>query len=94
MSERHFLLRYELVDGFLEKRAPFREEHLRLVRAANESNGLFMAGAVGDPPDAALLIFRGESDSAAEAFAKQDPYVVQGLVVRWQVRPWTVVVGP
>jgi len=91
---RYYALEYEVVDGFLEKRLPFREEHLRRVREAYGSGELFMAGPVGDPPGDALLIFRGESHAAAEAFANEDPYVVQGLVVRWQVRPWTVVVGP
>ena len=53
-----------------------------------------MAGAVGDPPAGALLIFRGDSVAAAEGFARRDPYVLQGLVVRWQAAPWNVVVGP
>ena len=28
-----------------------------------------------------------------EEFAKNDPYVVNGLVTEWNVRPWTVVFG-
>lgn len=90
----YFALRYEVVDGFVEKRVPFREEHLGQVREAHERGDLFMAGAVGDPPAGALLIFRGDSVAAAEGFARRDPYVLQGLVVRWQAAPWNVVVGP
>lgn len=26
-------------------------------------------------------------------YARQDPYVVNGLVARWEIRPWTVVIG-
>ena len=53
-----------------------------------------MGGALGDPPDGAMLIFKGPSATAAEDFARRDPYVTNGLVTRWQVRPWNVVIGP
>ena len=52
-----------------------------------------MAGALGDPPDGALLIFRAETPAVAESFARVDPYVINGLVTRWRVRPWNLVVG-
>jgi uncharacterized protein YciI len=53
-----------------------------------------MGGAVGDPPDGALLVFRAASPEVAEAFAREDPYVKQGLIIRWTVKPWTLVAGP
>ena len=40
-----------------------------------------------------MLLFAGESPRAAEAFAREDPYVLNGLVTRWHVREWTTVVG-
>jgi uncharacterized protein YciI len=40
-----------------------------------------------------MLLFKGESPAAAEAFANNDPYVVNGLVTKWRVREWTTVVG-
>ena len=40
-----------------------------------------------------MLLFSGDSPAAAEAFAKADPYVVNGIVTKWRVRPWTTVVG-
>ncbi len=91
---KYFALLYDTVDGFLERRAPFRETHLALVRDAHARGEIFMAGAMGDPPAGGLLVFRGDSGSTAEEFARHDPYVTQGLVVRWQVKPWHVVVGP
>ena len=91
---KYLALLYDTVDGFLERRAPFRETHLALVREAHARGEIVMAGAVGDPPAGALLVFRGESGDTAEEFARRDPYVIQGLVVRWQVKPWHVVVGP
>jgi uncharacterized protein YciI len=38
-------------------------------------------------------MFTGDSPEVAERFAKADPYVTQGLVQNWLVRPWTTVVG-
>ena len=90
----YFALQYEVVDGFLEKRAPFRDAHLRLVRAAHARGEIVMAGALGNPPAGALLVFQGASADAAEEFARQDPYVINGLVTEWQARPWNLAVGP
>ena len=55
--------------------------------------GLLLAGAMADPADQALLVFNVADPSVIEAFARNDPYVINGLVARWEVRPWTVVIG-
>lgn len=89
----HWILFYDLVDDYLERRAPLRDEHLALARAAHDRGELVAAGALADPPDAAVLVFQGDSPAAAEAFAVADPYVANGLVSGWRVRPWTVVLG-
>lgn len=89
----HYALIYYVVDDFIARRTEFRPEHLRLVREAHEQGELLMAGALGDPARRALLVFRAASASAAEDFARADPYVINGLVTRWEVEPWTVVVG-
>jgi len=89
----YYALFYEVVDDFVDRRAPFREEHLRLADAAYGRGELVLAGALAEPADGALLIFRGETSAAAASFAQQDPYVSNGLVKHWEVRPWTVVVG-
>lgn len=89
---QYFALTYEVVPDFITRRAAWRDAHLRLVREANGRGLLILAGALGDPPDGALLVFRAESASPAEAFARADPYVAAGLVTAWRVRPWNVVV--
>jgi len=89
----YFALHYDVVDGFSAKRTPYRPAHLQMVRDAHARGELVMAGALGDPPDAALLVFRGDSPDIVERFAAADPYVTNGLVTRWRVRPWTVVIG-
>jgi uncharacterized protein len=89
----YFALFYEVIDNFVELRAPYRQEHLRLAEAANRRGQLVLAGAFAEPADSALIIFRGDDPSAATAFAENDPYVRNGLVKNWEVRPWTVVIG-
>ena len=89
----HYLLHYELIDKFLEKRVPFRTEHLERVRRAHDGGNLVLAGALSDPADAALLVFRGDSPAAAEDFVASDPYVLNGLVKSWRIRKWMTVIG-
>ena len=89
----YYALFYEAVDDFIARRGAFRDEHLRQAREAHARGELVLAGALADPADGALLVFQGESPAAAEAFARQDPFVRNGLITMWKVRPWTVVVG-
>jgi uncharacterized protein YciI len=89
---RYFALTYDVVPGFIERRAAYRDAHLRLVHEAKDRGLLLLAGALGDPPDGALLVFTAESAAPAEDFARADPYVTEGLVTAWRVRPWHVVV--
>jgi uncharacterized protein len=89
----HFLLFYDVGPDYLERRAAYRAEHLRLAREAHARGELVLAGALSEPVDGAVLLFSGQSSAAAEAFARADPYVRHGLVRAWRVRPWTTVVG-
>jgi hypothetical protein len=89
---KYCVLQYDAVDDFITRRAPCREEHLRLIRESHARGDIVLAGALGDPPDGGLLVFRVASMAVAEEFARRDPYVTQGLVTRWVVRPWNVVV--
>jgi len=89
----YFALFYYVVDDYVARRAQFRDDHLRLADAAHRRGELVLAGALTDPTDGALLVFRAPDRSVAESFARNDPYVLNGLVTRWEVRSWTVVVG-
>ena len=89
----HYLLIYDVSTDYLERRAEFRAAHLKLAWAAAERGELQLAGALADPVDTAVLLFEGASPAVAESFAKADPYVLNGLVTQWRVRPWTTVVG-
>jgi len=89
----YYILFYKTVDNYIEARLPYRDEHLKYANAAHEAGKLFMAGALAEPADSAVLIFHCNSPVAAEEFAKNDVYVRNGVVVEWYVRPWTVVIG-
>lgn len=89
----YYALIYDVVDDYITRRTEFRAEHLRLAREAKERKELVLAGAFSDPADQALLIFHAVDASVAENFARNDPYVINGLVKKWRVRMWTVVVG-
>jgi uncharacterized protein len=92
MVAMYFALFYETVEDFAERRQPFREEHLAAARRAHAEGTLVLAGAL-KPADGALLVFRGDTSTVAEEFARADPYVTGGLVKNWRVREWTVVIG-
>jgi hypothetical protein len=89
----HYLLLYDLAPNYLERRASLRDEHLSLAWAAVARGELVLAGALAEPVDGAVLLFSGSSPEVASAFAAADPYVKNGLVTNWRVRPWTTVVG-
>ena len=88
----HHLLLYTLAPDYLARRTEHRDAHLALAWAAAARGELVLGGAL-EPVDMAALLFRGETPEAAEAFARADPYVLNGLVERWEVRRWTTVVG-
>lgn len=89
----HYFLYYEVSDDYLERRATFRAEHLKLAWQAHARGELVLAGALADPVDTGVLLFKADSPEAVERFAAADPYVQHGLVKRWTIRPWTTVVG-
>jgi uncharacterized protein YciI len=90
----HYLLFYDVVEDYAERRATHRAVHLAHARRSIARGELVLGGVLEDPQDGALLLFRADSPAVAEAFAAADPYVRNGLVKHWRVRQWTTVVGP
>ena len=88
-----FLLEYDLVTDYIERRAEFREAHLALATEAAQRGELVLGGALADHPDRALLVWRVADRAIIEEFVRGDPYVINGLVRSWSIRPWNVVVG-
>jgi len=101
----YFALFYDTVDNFAERRQPYRQAHLALIDEAHRNGRLVLAGALkpaaGSPDEArrrraksgALLVFFVDDAADVEKFAAGDPYVTSGLVTRWRVHEWAVVVG-
>jgi uncharacterized protein len=90
---KHFLLFYDFVPDYLERRVLLRPEHFKFARAAQDRGELLLGGALADPVDGAVILFVGDSRAVAERFAEADPYVRKGLVKAWRVREWMTVVG-
>lgn len=89
----YYALIYHLVEDYMERRLKFREEHLKLAKESNERGEMILAGAFSDPPDKALLIFHVSDKSVIKNFVNKDPYVKNGLIAKWEIRSWTVVIG-
>lgn len=89
----HYLLTYHYTDDYLEKRGQFRDAHLCHAWAAQQRGHVILAGAAGDPPDCAVLVFDCDSAAIIEQFVQADPYYLNGLVRSYRIQPWTTVVG-
>ena len=89
----HYILFYTTADDYMERRGEFRQLHLDMASEALDKGEIVMGGALADPPDKAIIVFKGDSPELAETFAKNDPYVLNGVVTSWEVRPWNVVIG-
>ena len=88
-----FLLEYVLVADYLERRSEFREDHLALATEAAQRGELVLGGALADPADRAILVWRVADQGIVDQFVRADPYVMNGLVRSWSIRSWTVVIG-
>ncbi|HEX4544350.1 MAG TPA: YciI-like protein [Candidatus Acidoferrum sp.] len=89
----YYALFYEVIDDYVKRRGEFREPHLRVAGESLQRGELVLGGALAEPVDRALLVFQAAEKSSVEDFARKDPYVLNGLVKKWEVRPWNVVVG-
>ncbi|MFA6456311.1 MAG: YciI-like protein [Bacteroidota bacterium] len=89
----YYVLLYHLVPDYVTRRTQFREEHLCLANEAVSRGELLLGGAFSDPADISLLIFRVSNPTVIEHFVKKDPYYRNGIVEKFEIRPWTVVVG-
>eukprot|EP00798_Chlamydomonas_sp_ICE-L_P003451 gene3451-13509_t len=82
---KYSLLEYKYVSDILEKRGPYRDDHIAGAKKAEAAGKLVMAGAFG-APDGALFIWSPvATEDEIKAFAEADPYVINGLVPSWWV---------
>ena len=82
---------YEYCENQTEKRKPYRDDHIAHSDKAQNGGILIMAGPFQDNFDGAILIFKCKNKETVETHAKEDPYVKNGIVTKWKVRPWKLV---
>ena len=91
---KHFILFYDYVPEYMERRVAHRAAHFAHARPAVERGELFLAGACTDAGSPiGVLVFSVDDRKIVEDFARADPYVVHGVTAAWHVREWTTVVG-
>jgi uncharacterized protein YciI len=88
----HHVLFYDYVPDVLERRAPYRPDHLAVAQRWKADGRIVMAGALGSPPSGAMFVFLVADPAEIEAFVAEDPYVLGGIVTGHRVVPWTVVI--
>ena len=94
LAATNYLLKYEYIPDVLEKRGPYREGHIGLAKKMVEEGKCLSGGPTGEPnmevPTGALFVFTDLE--SAEAYAKGDPYVENGIVTNYSIEEWNVVV--
>ena len=93
MTKDMYLLFYKVGEDYVEKRAAYRKEHLDLAHEFAEKGHLLMGGALANPVDGAVLVFQVPQKEIIEEFVQKDPYVKNGLISSWEIRPYKVVAG-
>jgi uncharacterized protein YciI len=89
----HYVLFYDYIDDFMEKRAPLRNGHLQLAWSSHAQGHLMLGGVLDNPTDGAMLLFQANSAQVVEDFVAADPYVAGGLVKAHRIRLWNTVAG-
>jgi uncharacterized protein YciI len=86
VSTKHVVL-YEPADGMLERAPEHMDAHGARIREFHERGDILMVGTFGDPQrEGSMSIF--PTREAAEAFVAGDPFVLHGLIRRWELRRW------
>jgi uncharacterized protein YciI len=60
--------------------------HKARVDAFHARGALLAVGTWADPREGSMAIFRTRAD--AEAFVREDPFVLNGVVARHEIRDW------
>lgn len=66
----YHVLQYKYVPDILDRRDPFRAEHLQGAKDMAAQRKIVMAGALTDPVDGAVFVFRDVTKEEIEAFVR------------------------
>jgi uncharacterized protein YciI len=93
MATVKYLMSYRAVDDFLPLAQANVAGHRARLQEFHERGVLLLAGPLGEPGNGdAIGVFT--TREAAEEFVSGDPFVVNGVVAEWSVRPWNEVLQP
>ncbi len=82
-----YVMTYECVPDFESLPDTYFQAHLAYLRDFAEGGQLLMIGPLQEPFNGdALAVFT--SSQAAEQFVAGDPFVENGVVKTWTIRPW------
>lgn len=85
---------YRSLDQVRAKAPDLLAAHLARSKELHAQGSLLMAGAFLDQPGEPIATMAVlTSKEAAEAYAKGDPFVVNGMVSEWSIRPWANLLG-
>jgi len=93
VTPKLYMLQYEYVENMLEKRAPFRAEHLALFGQQVQKGNVVLGGMLDYPPTGAAVIFRHLTSNDIEQFIQQEPYVINKLVTKYSIKPYIATSG-
>ena len=88
-----FLLKYFMVPNFEAARKKYRNEHLQHIKRYSDSGKLLLGGACGTPISEGLIVFYVDDKQAVQDFAESDIYVKSGIVTRYSINEWHLVIG-
>jgi uncharacterized protein YciI len=84
---------YHATADVLERAPAYMPAHQACIQEFHDRGDLLLIGTFGDPVrEGALCVLR--SREAAEAWVKQDPFVTEGLVARYEIRDWNEILLP
>jgi uncharacterized protein len=82
-----YVLFYESADNVVANAPPHFPAHKQRLDEFHKRGDLLMVGTFGDPQaQGSMSVFA--SREAAQEFAEGDPFVVNGVVRRWEIRDW------
>ncbi len=88
-----YVLTYRAVEDFLPLAQQNYPAHSARVQEFHDRGVLLMVGTMDEPRNGdAMGVFT--TREAAEEFVAGDPFVVNGVVAEWAIRPWNEVLQP
>jgi uncharacterized protein YciI len=88
-----YVVLYESAPNVDVNAPPHLPAHIARWKQFQERGELLMIGVFGNPQgEGSMSIFT--TREAAEAFVKEDPFVLHGVVKAWTIREWREVLWP